>query len=96
MYVEDKISHRGPFPLQVKPDQTVRELKAQVEREFEIPAAVQRWILGKELATDDNATLKDVHITTEGCPVFLYLVAPCVSGKLLYSPSIYTNYALHF
>lgn len=75
MYVEDKISHRGPFPIQVRPNQTVRELKAQVEKEFEIPVAVQRWILGKELATDDNATLKDVHITTEGCPVFLYLVA---------------------
>lgn len=76
MYVEDKISHRGPFPLEVTETQTVAELKKQVEKEFEIPVNVQRWILGKELATDDNATLKDHNITTERCPVFLYLVAP--------------------
>lgn len=82
MYVEDKISHRGPFPIQVHQNLTVGELKTQVEREFEIPAAVQRWILGKELATDDNATLKDVHVTTEGCPVFLYLVATS-NGKIV-------------
>lgn len=75
MYVEDKISHRGPFPIQVKQEQTVGELKIQVAKEFEIPVAVQRWILGKELASEDSATLKDVGVTTEGCPVFLYLVA---------------------
>ncbi|KAJ3654035.1 hypothetical protein Zmor_013249 [Zophobas morio] len=76
MYVEDKISHRGPFPLEVTQNQTLAELKKQVEQEFEIPVNVQRWILGKELATDDSATLKDHNITTERCPVFLYLVAP--------------------
>lgn len=80
MFVEDKISHRGPFPLQVQETQTVLDLKKQVEREFEIPANVQRWILGKELVTNENATLKDHNITTEGCPVFLYLVAP---GKFI-------------
>lgn len=87
MYVEDKISHRGPFPIKVKPNQTVRELKLQVEREFEIPVAVQRWILGKELASNDNATLADVRVNTEGCPIFLYLVAP-TNGK---SPMKYQN-----
>ncbi|XP_044268651.1 uncharacterized protein LOC123013867 [Tribolium madens] len=76
MFVEDKISHRGPFPLEVTENQTVAELKTQVEREFEIPVNVQRWILGKELVTDDSSTLKDHKITTERCPVFLYLVAP--------------------
>ncbi|XP_076253743.1 uncharacterized protein LOC143192349 isoform X1 [Rhynchophorus ferrugineus] len=75
MYVEDKVSHRGPFPIEVVENQTVAELKAQIFREFEIPVDVQRWILGKELITDDNSTLKD-HNITEGCPVFLYLVTP--------------------
>ncbi|CAH1960123.1 unnamed protein product [Acanthoscelides obtectus] len=75
MYVEDKVSHRGPFPLNVVPELTVAELKKQVEREYEIPAVFQRWILGKELVTKDTATLKD-HNITDGCPVFLYLVAP--------------------
>lgn len=76
MYVEDKVSHRGPFPIEVTADQTVAELKAQIEKEFEIPADYQKWILGKELVTNENSTLKDYNITTEGCPVFLYLVAP--------------------
>ncbi|VEN56802.1 unnamed protein product [Callosobruchus maculatus] len=75
MYVEDKVSHRGPFPLNVVPELTVAELKTQVEKEYEIPAEFQRWILGKELVTKDTATLKD-HNITDGCPVFLYLVAP--------------------
>ncbi|KAL3282863.1 hypothetical protein HHI36_006023 [Cryptolaemus montrouzieri] len=75
MYVEDKISHRGPFPLQVRPEQTVGELKKQVEKEFEIPINVQRWILGKELAIDDDATLQ-ANKLTHGCSIFLYLVIP--------------------
>ncbi|CAG9853836.1 unnamed protein product [Phyllotreta striolata] len=76
MYVEDKISHRGPFPVEVSPEQTLARLKDQVEKEFEIPKAFQRWILGKDLVTDDNSKLKDFGITRDDCPVFLYLVAP--------------------
>ncbi|XP_057671485.1 uncharacterized protein LOC130903410 [Diorhabda carinulata] len=76
MYVEDKVSHRGPFPVEVTPDQTLAQLKTQIEKEFEIPVAFQRWILGKELVTDDSARLKDYGLVKEGCPVFLYLVAP--------------------
>nr|XP_023018305.1 uncharacterized protein LOC111507249 [Leptinotarsa decemlineata] len=76
MYVEDKVSHRGPFPIEVSPDQSVAQLKVQIEKEFEIPVAYQKWILGKELVVDEKSTLKDHNITSEGCPVFLYLVAP--------------------
>lgn len=80
MYVEDKISHRGPFPLQVSASTTVAELRQLVEKQYKIPVGVQRWILGKRLATDDNATLADHQVATSGCPVFLYLVAPA-NGK---------------
>lgn len=76
MYVEDKISHRGPFPLQVTETMTVAELKLLVEEKYKIPKDVQRWILGKELAADDTATLGNHQIKSSGCPVFLYLVAP--------------------
>ncbi|KAK4879568.1 hypothetical protein RN001_007714 [Aquatica leii] len=82
MYVEDKISHRGPFPINVTEDQTVAQLKIQVEKEFQIPIVVQRWILGKELASDENATLRDLHVTTTGCSIFLYLVAPTNEHKV--------------
>lgn len=75
MYVEDKVSHRGPFPIDVVETQTVAELKRQIARDFEIPEEVQRWILGKELVEDDTSTLKD-HQVAPGCAVFLYLVAP--------------------
>ena len=85
MYVEDKVSHRGPFSIDVTETQTVADLKAQIAREFEIPVEVQRWILGKELVVDDCNTLKD-HAITEGCPVFLYLVAP---GKNVCNTSIF-------
>ncbi|KAF5297692.1 hypothetical protein FQA39_LY12023 [Lamprigera yunnana] len=81
MYVEDKVSHRGPFPINVNEDQTVAQLKVQVEREFQIPIVVQRWILGKELASDDNAKLKELHVTTAGCSIYLYLVAPTNDHK---------------
>lgn len=76
MYVEDKLLHQGPFPVQVSPAMTVAQLKSKVEREFEIPATVQRWILGKELAADDNSTLRQLGVDKPQCPVFLYLVAP--------------------
>lgn len=76
MYVEDMLSHQGPFPLRVLPTVTVAELKSKVEQEFEIPVLVQRWILGKQLAVDDKATLQQLGVSTTHCPVFLYLVAP--------------------
>lgn len=78
MYVEDKLSHQGPFPIQVVPTMSVAELKAKVEREFEIPAKVQRWILGKALAADDSQTLEELAVTKPHSPIFLYLVAPGV------------------
>lgn len=70
------MSHRGPFPLKVTSTTTVARLKQLVEEKYKIPVGVQRWILGKKLATDDAATLTDHQVTTSGCPVFLYLVAP--------------------
>lgn len=76
MYVEDKVSHQGPFPLKVKPSITVKQLKELVERDYEIPIGVQRWILGKQLAGDDSRTLESLGVNTDGCPVFLYLVVP--------------------
>ena len=57
MYVEDRTSYNGPVQVSVKPTFTLAELKEQVQCEFEIPVDVQRWILGKSLAEDDQSTL---------------------------------------
>lgn len=54
---------------------TVAELKAKIHTEFEIPTNVQRWIIGKNLANRDEATLNELQ-AVNGSPVFLYLVAP--------------------
>lgn len=60
---------------------TVAELKTKIHTEFEIPTNVQRWIIGKNLADHDGATLDELH-AVDGSPVFLYLVAP---GNLTHS-----------
>ncbi|XP_076648036.1 uncharacterized protein LOC143356322 [Halictus rubicundus] len=75
MYIEDKLAHQGPIPLQLPSRMTVAELKAKVHAEFEIPTNVQRWIIGKNLADRDAATLNELQ-AVDGSPVFLYLVAP--------------------
>jgi RanBP-type and C3HC4-type zinc finger-containing protein 1 len=79
MYVEDKTSHQGPIPLRIKPSMTVMELKEKLSKEFEIPVGFQRWILGKRLASNEQASLQELGVSAPGTPVFLYLVAP---GKL--------------
>jgi len=63
---------------------TVAELKAKIHTEFEIPTNVQRWIIGKNLADRDEATLDELH-AVDGSPVFLYLVAP---GNLIHCDSL--------
>ena len=55
---------------------TVLELKQRVCTEFGIPVHIQQWVLGKQLSTDDTATLHHYHVTADGAPLFLYLVAP--------------------
>ena len=80
MYVEDKVSAQGPIAVRVSPDQTVAQLKAQIETEFDIPAAVQKWILGKSLAADETVTLGSRGVTKDGAGIFLYLVSPGQCG----------------
>lgn len=75
MYIEDKLAHQGPIPLQLPSRMTVAELKAKIHVEFEIPTNVQRWIVGKNLADRDGATLNELQ-AVNGSPIFLYLVAP--------------------
>ncbi len=76
MFVEDKTCCKGPIPVSVSPNSTVLELKVHVQNEFEFPVGVQRWILDKTLADNDNATLSSIGIIKSEQKIFLYLVAP--------------------
>ncbi|KAF2355276.1 Zinc finger RanBP2-type [Trinorchestia longiramus] len=80
LFVEDRSSHQGPLSITVTASMTVGELRSVVFEKFGFPPAVQRWILGRRLAEDDNATLAQHKVTREGCPLFLYLVAPPTSA----------------
>lgn len=70
---------------------TIAELKTKIHTEFEIPANVQRWIIGKNLADYDEATLDELH-AVDGSPVFLYLVAP---GNPNHSIYVYTHIPIY-
>ena len=76
MFVEDKACCKGPIPVSVSPNSTVFELKVLVQTEFEFPVGVQRWILDKTLADNDDATLASIGIQKSDQKIFLYLVAP--------------------
>ena len=76
MFVEDKACCKGPIPVSVSPNSTVLELKVLVQSEFEFPVGVQRWILDKTLADNDDATLASIGIQKSDQKIFLYLVAP--------------------
>ena len=54
---------------------TVAQLKAKIYVEFEIPMNIQRWIIRKNLADNDDSTLEGLEIT-EGSSIFLFLVTP--------------------
>lgn len=74
MYVEDKSSHKGPIQVTVRPGMTLLELKQKILENFEIPIAVQRWILNEKLASADEKTLLDYGVTDEKSVLYLYLV----------------------
>ena len=76
MFVEDAVSAQGPIVIEVNPTITVADLKVQVEKEFEIPVDVQKWILGKQLVSEDDTTLQSQGIDVDGAEIYLYLVNP--------------------
>ena len=77
MFVEDAVSAQGPIVIEVNPSITVAELKVQVEKEFEIPVDVQKWILGKQLVgEEDTTTLESQGVNADGDQIYLYLVNP--------------------
>ncbi|XP_011312874.1 uncharacterized protein [Fopius arisanus] len=75
MFIEDRLAQQGPIPLQLPVTMRIGELKDKISQEFEIPPNLQRWIIAKKSADDDNSTLQELD-AKEGLPIFLYLAAP--------------------
>ena len=87
MYVEDAHQAQGPITLIVSPSITVAELKLQVEQQFEIPVAVQKWILDKSLVSEDGVTLSSQGVDKDGARIYLYLVSPEEQKEAIIAPA---------
>uniref|UniRef100_T1JMG8 RanBP-type and C3HC4-type zinc finger-containing protein 1 n=1 Tax=Strigamia maritima TaxID=126957 RepID=T1JMG8_STRMM len=83
LFIEDRLSHTGPITLYINPMITVGQLKKKIEREFDFPTYLQKWILGKKLAVDDNATISYFNVMS-GCAVFLYLTVENPDRSVMY------------
>lgn len=45
-----------------------------MEKEFNIASELQKWVLGRTIANDMNASLASHGIISSGCPIFLYVM----------------------
>jgi RanBP-type and C3HC4-type zinc finger-containing protein 1 len=66
----------------VSPLITVKNLKLKVEKDFDIPVTVQRWILNNQLASDDSKTLLDFGVRENKSVIYLYILAASDDKKL--------------
>jgi len=76
VFIEDRLSQKGPFRVNVRPDTTLGQLKGLMETRHQIDVKIQRWIIERRLATDEQQTLQQYGLSAENSSAFLYLVAP--------------------
>ena len=76
VFIEDRVTHRGPFRLAVEPTTTLKALKDIMEKDHNIASNTQRWILGRRLANNDQTTLQEYGVDSANCSLFLYIVVP--------------------
>jgi len=76
VFIEDRLTHRGPFQLDVEPTTTLKTLKDIMEKDHDIANNTQRWILGRRLANNDQTTLDDYGVNSVNRSLFLYIVVP--------------------
>ncbi|XP_052713059.1 ranBP-type and C3HC4-type zinc finger-containing protein 1-like isoform X1 [Crassostrea angulata] len=74
VYVEDREASGGCITLNVKPSETVKDLKLRMCLKHSFPVEVQKWIIGKRIPPDSE-TLQKARVTP-GQAVYLYLISP--------------------
>ncbi|XP_061163132.1 uncharacterized protein LOC133172289 isoform X3 [Saccostrea echinata] len=74
VYVEDREASGGCITLNVKPSDTVKDLKLRMCLKHSFPMEVQKWIIGKRIPPDTE-TLQKARVS-QGQAVYLYLISP--------------------
>ncbi|KFB39117.1 AGAP009239-PA-like protein [Anopheles sinensis] len=76
VYVDDKVSHKGPLSVSLAAFGTLGQLKQKFCNEYQIPVAVQRWRCDDRPLDDDTKTLFDYGIQTNDRTLHVFLVQP--------------------
>ncbi|XP_050078935.1 uncharacterized protein LOC126565770 [Anopheles maculipalpis] len=81
VYIDDKVSHKGPIRMTLAGFATLAQLKAKLYNEYQIPVAVQRWRCEDQPLEDDARTLYDYGIQSSDRALFVFIVQPPVPAR---------------
>uniref|UniRef100_A0A182ITK2 RanBP-type and C3HC4-type zinc finger-containing protein 1 n=1 Tax=Anopheles atroparvus TaxID=41427 RepID=A0A182ITK2_ANOAO len=81
IYIDDKVSHKGPLSITLAAFGTLGQLKQKFCNEYQIPVAVQRWRCDDRPLDDDAKTLFDYGIQTNDRTLHVFLVQPIVPAR---------------
>uniref|UniRef100_A0A182Y9X3 RanBP-type and C3HC4-type zinc finger-containing protein 1 n=1 Tax=Anopheles stephensi TaxID=30069 RepID=A0A182Y9X3_ANOST len=81
VYIDDKVSHKGPIRMTLAGFATLAQLKAKLCTEYQIPVAVQRWRCDDQPLEDDARTLYDYGIQTSDRTLSVFIVQPPVPAR---------------
>ncbi|CAG9566718.1 unnamed protein product [Danaus chrysippus] len=76
IWVEDKEAARGPIRMKVKRKAVMGDLKRQADAILGLEIRLQRWIVGKNLCTNDDTPLLTLAGPDFKAPFYLCLVEP--------------------
>uniref|UniRef100_A0A182K4J5 RanBP-type and C3HC4-type zinc finger-containing protein 1 n=1 Tax=Anopheles christyi TaxID=43041 RepID=A0A182K4J5_9DIPT len=81
VYIDDKVSHKGPIRMTMASFATLAQLKAKLSNEYQLPVAVQRWRCDDQPLEDDARTLYDYGIQTSDRTLYVYIVQPPIPAR---------------
>ncbi|XP_052864692.1 uncharacterized protein LOC128271275 [Anopheles cruzii] len=80
VYIDDKMSHKGPLRMKMAAFGTLGQLKQKLCNDYQLPVAVQRWRWDDRPLEEDAKTLFDYGIQTNDQTLHVYLVQPAPTG----------------
>ncbi|XP_055387962.1 uncharacterized protein LOC129616332 isoform X2 [Condylostylus longicornis] len=76
MFIEDRISQKGPIQISVNPLMTVEDLKKKVLQDYNIPIQLQNWIINEELLYNESLSLFECGVKNNLANLYLYILTP--------------------